>query len=58
MDKLLHNKLNFLVARYIEDELKLIDNQSKDLTNQTICEGEKVEDLQGNNKMLKMNCNT
>jgi uncharacterized protein YydD (DUF2326 family) len=57
MDKLLHNRLDFLVVRYIEDELKFIDNQIKDLTNQTICEGEKVEDLQGNNEMLKMSSN-
>ncbi len=28
MDKLLHDRLDSLIARYIEDELKLIDNQN------------------------------
>jgi hypothetical protein len=58
IDKLLHDRLDFLTDNYIEDELKLIDNQIKDSMDQTICEGEKVEDLQGDNKMLKMNSNT
>jgi hypothetical protein len=55
MDKLLQNRLDFSNVGYIKDELKLIDNQIKDLTFKPFVRVRRLKTFKETNKMLKTN---